>query len=54
LRNLLGTLTSRYSDFDGYWVLGMIVADLSAPTVDLLSDSNDGADSAPMAAFIRM
>jgi hypothetical protein len=54
LRNFLGTLTSRYSDFDGYWVLGMIVADLRAKTVDLLSDSTVVADSPPMAAFIRM
>jgi hypothetical protein len=54
LCNFLGTLTSRYSDFDGYWVLGLIVADLRAATVDLLSDSNDAADSAPMAAFIRI
>ena len=54
LRNYLGTLTSRYSDFDGYWVLGMVIADLSAATVDLISDSNDVTDSAPMAAFILL
>ena len=28
LRNLLGTLTSRYSDWHGYWLLGFVVKDL--------------------------
>ncbi len=55
LHNYLGTLTSRYADFDGYWVLGLIVDDLGdAATFDLLADSNVDAPSAALAAFIRM
>jgi hypothetical protein len=54
LRNFLGTLTSRYSDFDGYWILGLIVEDLREVTIDLLADSNADAHPTPMSAFIRL
>jgi hypothetical protein len=37
-------LTSRYSDFDGYWVLGLIVEDLEAIDVDLMTE--DGSPQA--------
>jgi hypothetical protein len=35
----LGTFTSRYSDFDGYWLFGFLVADLDRRTIDLLGVS---------------
>jgi hypothetical protein len=50
----LGTLTSRYSDFDGYWVLGLIVEDLSEMAVDLLADASSDSEHAPLAKFIRL
>jgi hypothetical protein len=39
-KNFLGTFTSRYSNFDGYWLFGFLVgaADLD---IDLLGDPGD-------------
>lgn len=54
LHNYLGTLTSRYSDFDGYWVLGLIVDDLGETTIDLLAESGMDAGTMPLAAFVRL
>jgi hypothetical protein len=54
LHNYLGTLTSRYSDFDGYWILGLIVNDLGEMTIDLLADANADARLTPSAAFVRL
>jgi hypothetical protein len=53
LHNYLGTLTSRYSDFDGYWVLGLIVEDLGETTIDLLARLDVDAGATPLAAFVR-
>jgi hypothetical protein len=36
LHNFLGTYTSRYSDFNGYWLFGFLVGDISQVAVDLL------------------
>lgn len=55
LHNYLGTLTSRYSDFDGYWILGLIVDDLGeTTTIDLLDDSRLDVEPTPLAAFARL
>lgn len=43
LDGLLGTLTSRNSDYEGYWLLGFLVADLDRRTIDLL-DANSAGD----------
>jgi len=52
LHNFLGTLTSRNSDFDGYWVLGLIAEDLGETTIDLLANAD--AEATPLAAFVCM
>jgi hypothetical protein len=44
LAGFLGTYTSRYSDYHGYWLFGFLVADLDRLVIDLL-----GADSEPQA-----
>ena len=36
LGNFLGTYTSRYSDFGGYWLFGFLVADLTELQINLL------------------
>jgi hypothetical protein len=54
LHNFLGTLTSRYSDFDGHWVLGLIVEELGETTIDLLGKPEADAEATPLGAFIRM
>jgi hypothetical protein len=39
LHNFLGTFTSRYSDFDGYWLLGLIEANLEGLLINLSSSA---------------
>jgi hypothetical protein len=46
LRGFLGTYSSRYSDYQGYWVFGQIRPHLEGLQIDLLSDSSN----APFAA----
>jgi hypothetical protein len=37
LQNFLGTLVSRNTDADGYWLFGFVVADLTEVEVDLMA-----------------
>ena len=41
LHNFLGTFTSRNSDFDGYWLFGLLVKDMRQMSVDLLDASGE-------------
>lgn len=44
LAGFLGTYTSRYSDFDGYWLFGFLVESANRVTFDLLApDKETGA-----------
>ncbi len=52
LHNFLGTFTSRYSDFDGYWVFGFLVEGMDTVRIDLLGEVAEGADSTP-SGFVR-
>jgi hypothetical protein len=47
LHNFLGTFTSRYSDFDGYWVFGFLIESMDTVRIDLLGDITESADSTP-------
>ena len=46
--------TSRYSDYDGYWLFGLVVGDIDELRIDLLSPSAGAAASAPVAVAIRL
>ena len=52
LHNFLGTFTSRYSDFDGYWVFGLLVQGMDTESIDLLAVSAESTDATP-SAFAR-
>jgi hypothetical protein len=52
LHNFLGTFTSRYSDFDGYWVFGFLVKDMESLRIDLLGAIAVDATATPL-AFAR-
>ena len=54
LGNFLGTYTSRYSDYDGYWVFGLLFDSIETLMIDLLSSKNPATESAPMAAAIEI
>jgi hypothetical protein len=49
LRNFLGTLTSRYSDWNGYWLFGFVVNDLERLDHDLLIPVAGSPDDTPLA-----
>jgi hypothetical protein len=43
LAGFLGTYTSRYSDFEGYWVFGFIVEAVDLLEIDLLAKPSSAA-----------
>ncbi len=47
LWNFLGTFTSRYSDFDGYWVFGFLFENLDGMKIDLLTTSIGNTSAMP-------
>ncbi|HEY0101708.1 MAG TPA: hypothetical protein VGB76_22475 [Pyrinomonadaceae bacterium] len=53
LHNFLETYASRYSDYDGYWIFGMLVRELEQFNIDLLNTVDDISDTTPMAAAVR-
>jgi hypothetical protein len=50
LQGFLGTFTSRYSDFHGYWLLGQLLANVSRWQVDLLASPPAGDSLSDYAA----
>jgi hypothetical protein len=44
LDNFLGTYTSRYTDYEGYWLFGLLVSDLCELEFDVLAGGG-GPDS---------
>ena len=48
LHNFLSTYTSRYSDYNGYWLFGMIIQHLNALDVDLLNSGDTGMVGTPL------
>jgi len=57
LWNFLGTFTSRYTDFRGYWLFGFLIDDLSTLHIDLLApvvhEPASPEDAARHAAVIK-
>jgi len=49
LRNFLGTYTSRYSDYEGYWLFGLLANDVEQLTIDLLNPKTSSLESKPQA-----
>jgi hypothetical protein len=45
LANFLSTYTSRYSDFDGYWLFGFLADALVEIPIDLLENAVDSSHS---------
>jgi hypothetical protein len=54
LHNFLGTYTSRYSDFDGYWLFGMLVAQTESLDFDLLHAEDNSAETPLVANAKRL
>ena len=48
LANFLHTYASRYSDFDGYWLFGLVVEQLERLEVDLLQADGDAENIRPV------
>jgi hypothetical protein len=45
LHNFLGTYTSRYSDYGGYWLFGFLTPDLQRIEFDLLANTAGACNS---------
>jgi len=54
LHNFLGTYTSRYSDYDGFWLFGILLGDVEELKIDLLSGSVGTSQPAPVTAAIEL
>jgi hypothetical protein len=54
LHSFLGSFTSRYSDYEGYWIFGVLVLDLRETTIDLLGDAGGGERPGPLTAALRL
>src|SRR6266446_7404173 len=54
LYNFLETYTSRYSDYDGYWLFGMLIGELEQFNIDLLGTGCETSDSTPKTAAVQL
>lgn len=54
LYNFLGTYTSRYSDYEGYWLFGFIVESTPQLTLDLVVATTESTAAAPLIAASRL
>ncbi len=54
LHNFLATLSSRYSDYDGYWLFGLLMVEVSELKMDLLGPSTIISPSPLVAKTIRI
>lgn len=54
LHNFLGTYTSRYSDYGGYWIFGMVVRDGQHLEIDLLDSAYDATETSPVAVTMQI
>jgi len=54
LHNFLGAYTSRNSDYDGYWLMGMLINDLNELRIDLLLASESTVSDSPLVFAIHL
>ena len=54
LHNFLETYTSRYSDYDGYWLFGMLIDELEQFNINLLDAGRGITESAPMTIAVQL
>lgn len=54
LHNFLGTLSSRNSDFEGYWAFGFLVEPLEKMSIDLLNIDINNKETASLAFIKRL
>ncbi|MCE9638186.1 MAG: hypothetical protein K8T90_20990 [Planctomycetes bacterium] len=51
---VVGTFVSRYSDYDGYWLLGFLVGRANPIDIDLLPDAPPSAENSADAYATRL
>ncbi|MCL2726396.1 MAG: hypothetical protein FWD69_18400 [Polyangiaceae bacterium] len=54
LHNFLDTLSSRYSDYDGYWIFGLVISDLNCSTISLVAGALTTSGSPSWCAFVTL
>ena len=54
LDGFLGNLVSRYSDLNGYWLLGFLAVQRNSLEIDLCSRDSDAGGDAPENIFVAL
>jgi hypothetical protein len=54
LHNFLETYTSRYSDYDGYWLFGMLTDEMGQLNINLLNTACETSEVTPMTFAARL
>jgi hypothetical protein len=54
LHNFLGTYTSRYSDYEGFWLFGFLVDSLDVLEIDLLHIEGKTLEFTPLSFAIKL
>ncbi|HEX4342556.1 MAG TPA: hypothetical protein VH255_04150 [Verrucomicrobiae bacterium] len=54
LQNFLGTYTSRYSDYEGYWVFGFLTLEAEQVTINLLNPETDFSENQTLAFAVNL
>jgi hypothetical protein len=54
LCNFLETYTSRYSDYEGWWIFGLLGNDIQQLKIDLLNSQIDNTGNKPLAFAIEL
>jgi hypothetical protein len=54
LDNFLGTYTSRYSDYNGYWLFGMLIGDVEEMSINLLSSTENESPNTPLGTATKL
>jgi hypothetical protein len=52
--NFIGTYTSRYSDYEGYWIFGLLTKDVEQLTIDLLNSETNNSGSKPLVFAVEL
>jgi hypothetical protein len=53
LHNFLETYASRYSDYEGYWLFGLLIEELDQMSIDLLAGPEAGQPESPKSAACK-
>jgi len=54
LHNFTETYTSRYSDYGGYWLFGVLISEVDRLNINLLDTVYDASEKTPASAAVQL